>query len=850
MNLEVHTRSCKAKTFVAWWAALTGCVAAAALAASGCGQSQSPAASANPPAATAPQAEAAGVSSAGSAPASSASGQTAPQPFPNAAALLKAMVIAYKNATAYADAGTLRLQARQGGQDVNQSAEYMVVFWRPNKIRLKVFEGAMVSNGTELSAFANQVPNQVIKRPAPPQITIRTLFEDEMLGSAISGAATQAPTQSFSWVPLQLLLLLAEDPLKTLLYRSAEPVFLEPAKIDQYECFRVELARPDGKAVLWIDQKTLLLRRVQFPVEEMLRQIPPEEKVQSLALTADFTDARFLDQVDESAFRFEIPAGLQVGEALLPPALLLLGKPAPDFTFTAADGKTVGPKEFAGKVLAIDFWASWCGPCRVKLPLVEKVYAKYKSSDKVAFLAVSVDAPETPDKDLQSAFTELGVTLPVARDPQQHAAKKFHVSAIPASCILGPDGLVQDIQTGFRPTHDTELAEKIEKLLAGRDIHSLPLVQLAEERKQYAAWLDQWIKEGVFVAPSALEADLPPATIAPRSEPKHLKLSALWQSRDVKSPGNMLVLADPNQSPRLLVLDGGRSVAELDASGKPAAFHPLDMPEHQVAVFLRTFGQGEKRFFAVAGTMQPQVHVFDAQWKRIGSFPANPAEGPQPGIADVQLADLDGDGTPEIYVAYFGEGGVHAASLEGTGLWANRSLSMVSRLATLGPEGQTPGRLVCTNALGSLVVLDAHGKRLDEFRLPNRLLHWVVAASPAGGKPLLAGLFLADVASSVAIGLSSTGQELWTYPLPKGLHQRAVEQVLFAELPPPLGNLWVLPGPDGSIHFVAPDGKPIDQFHYGEPLCGLATMVLDGKPALVVATPQGVEAWHLGAGVP
>lgn len=850
MNVKVHPESYQRGRLGAWGAVVAGCAAAAVLAAAGCGQPQSPAASADPTAGSSSQAEAPAATPAGSGPAPSALGQTAAQPFPNAAALLKAMVVAYKNANAYADAGTLRLQARQAGQDVGQSADYMVVFSRPNKIRMKVFEGAVVSNGTELSAFANQVPNQVVKRPAPPQITIRTLFEDEMLGSAISGAATQAPTQSFSWVPLQLLLLLADDPLKTLLHRSSEPVFLEPARIDQSECFRVELERPDGKAVLWIDQKSLVLRRVQFPVEEMLRQIPPEEKVQSLALTADFIDARFQDEVDDSAFRFEIPAGAQVSEALLPPALLLLGKPVPDFSFAGADGKMLGPKAFAGKVVVIDFWASWCGPCRVKLPLVEKVFAKYKTSDKVAFLAVSVDAPETPDKDLQTTFSDLGVTLPVARDPQQDAAKKFYVSAIPASCILGPDGVVQDIQAGFRPSHDTELAEKIEKLLAGTDIHSQPLAQLAEERKQYATWLEQWVKEGIFVAPSALELDLPPATIAPRSEPKHVKLSALWQSRDVKSPGNMLVVAEPNRPPRLLVLDGGRSVAELDATGKPAAFHPLDIPEYQVAVFLRTFAVGEKRFFAVTGTMQRQVHVFDAQWKRIASFPADPAEGPQPGVADAHLADLDGDATPEIYVAYFGEGGVHAASLEGKRLWANRSLSMVSRLAILPPDGRAPGRLVCTNALGSLVVLDAQGKRLDEFRVPNRLLHWIVAGQPAGGQPALAGLFLADATASVAIGVSTTGQELWTYPLPQGLHQRAVEQVVFAELPPPLGNVWIFPGPDGSVHLLAVDGKPIDQFHYGEALCGLATLVLDGKPVLVVATPQGVEAWELGGRLP
>ncbi|MCR4415188.1 MAG: redoxin domain-containing protein, partial [Thermoguttaceae bacterium] len=508
---------------------------------------------------------------------------------------------------------------------------------------MRVYEGVMVSNGAEMSAFANHVPNQVVKRPAPAQISIHTLFADEMLGGAISGAVSQAPTQSFSWVPIQLLLLLADDPLKTLLHKSDEPVLLEPAKIDEYECLRVELTRPDGKATLWIDRQSYLLRRLQFPVDEMLKQIPPEKKVSGLTLSADFVDARFQDQVDESAFRFEIPNNARVLETLMPPAMLLVGNPAPEFSFTGPDGKPIEPKSLRGKVVVLDFWATWCGPCRVKLPLVEKVYAKYKGHEKVAFVAVSVDRPETPDKDLQSVFSELNVTLPVARDPQQDAGKKFFVEAIPASCILGPDGVVQDFQAGFRPTHDTDLAAKIEKLLAGKSIQEQPLGQLQEERKLYAAWLDKWVKEGVFLPPSPDDQEVPKAEIAPRSDPKRFTLAPLWKCPDLKSPGNLMVVAEPAGSARLYVLDAWRTVAELGPDGKVAASHALDIPERQAATFLRTFGNGTKRWFLVSGAMQQQVHLFDEKWKKLVSFPEDAPENPHAGIADALLADLDGD---------------------------------------------------------------------------------------------------------------------------------------------------------------------------------------------------------------
>jgi hypothetical protein len=60
-----------------------------------------------------------------------------------------------------------------------------------------------------------------------------------------------------------------------------------------------------------------------------------------------------------------------------------------------------------------------------------------------------------------------------------------------------------------------------------------------------------------------------------------------------------------------------------------------------------------------------------------------------------------------------------------------------------------------------------------------------------------------------------------------------------------LPGQWILPGPDGSIHFIAADGKPLDKFNYGAALQGLATVEIDGRPVLVVASANGVEAWKV-----
>ena len=78
-----------------------------------------------------------------------------------------------------------------------------------------------------------------------------------------------------------------------------------------------------------------------------------------------------------------------------------------------------------------------------------------------------------------------------------------------------------------------------------------------------------------------------------------------------------------------------------------------------------------------------------------------------------------------------------------------------------------------------------------------------------------------------------------------GIQPQPIEPIIVGKLTRSGPGQWILPGPDGSIHILSADGKPLDKFNYGEALQGLVTVEINGQPALVVATAKGLEAWKV-----
>jgi len=142
-----------------------------------------------------------------------------------------------------------------------------------------------------------------------------------------------------------------------------------------------------------------------------------------------------------------------------------VGQRAPEFSAPALDGsKSLSLAAYRGKVVYLDFWASWCPPCLTSLPLLEKLRKEFPS-DQFQILAVNVDQdPEKARKFLER--TQVG--YPSATDPKGRIPGSFGIETMPTSFLIDRNGVIRYVHHGFRKGDVGPLRERIQQLVASR----------------------------------------------------------------------------------------------------------------------------------------------------------------------------------------------------------------------------------------------------------------------------------------------------------------------------------------------------------------------------------------------
>jgi len=136
-----------------------------------------------------------------------------------------------------------------------------------------------------------------------------------------------------------------------------------------------------------------------------------------------------------------------------------VGAIAPGFTLLDLSGAEVQLSDYRGKVLLLNFWATWCPPCQQEIPMFIKVYEEMKDQD---FVVLAVSIGEGKEK-VSGFVSEKGMTFPVLLDSSKGVARRYLVRAIPTSVVIGRDGVVQRIVVGMM--RESQLRAELKDLL-------------------------------------------------------------------------------------------------------------------------------------------------------------------------------------------------------------------------------------------------------------------------------------------------------------------------------------------------------------------------------------------------
>lgn len=138
-----------------------------------------------------------------------------------------------------------------------------------------------------------------------------------------------------------------------------------------------------------------------------------------------------------------------------------LSGPAPNFTLESMDGGSVSLADFEGDVVLLNFWATWCGPCREEMPQLEAIYERYHD---LGFTLLGVNVEE--DSSGASRFlSETPVSFPILFDPENEVSELYHVVAMPSTVIIGRDGTMRYVHHGYKSGYEQDYQAQVRALL-------------------------------------------------------------------------------------------------------------------------------------------------------------------------------------------------------------------------------------------------------------------------------------------------------------------------------------------------------------------------------------------------
>jgi peroxiredoxin len=138
-----------------------------------------------------------------------------------------------------------------------------------------------------------------------------------------------------------------------------------------------------------------------------------------------------------------------------------MNEPAPDFTLKSRQGDNLRLEDFRGQVVMLNFWASWCGPCRQEMPLMDDIYQQYKD---LGFTVLAVNVDENRDE-AHRFLDKVPVTYPILYDPESQVSEQYNVQAMPTTVMIDRNGNARFVHYGYKPGYEDDYEQQIRQLV-------------------------------------------------------------------------------------------------------------------------------------------------------------------------------------------------------------------------------------------------------------------------------------------------------------------------------------------------------------------------------------------------
>lgn len=328
---------------------------------------------------------------------------------------------------------------------------------RPNQISIALkkgyLDGSIYCDGKILTSYFPTY-HQYTQEQAPETFDLLFTQRKDIAG------------QMLYTMPLIQALITADnyEILKSELY---ETEYLGSEKIDQLDCHKLRIRTYPFEVLLFIQQgDEPLLRRITSHLSDYEQD--PRSRGDEIKLTWDFSNWRFDVDLPVQQFAFAPPAGAKKVDAFWLPETKaghpLVGKKGTDFSLSLlGGGKATLSEHFDKKIVILEFWASWCGPCVAGLPVLDKVSRQFQDKDVIMY-AINQQEYEGQVK----AFLEKRqLDLKVPLDTSGQVGNQYGVRGIPQTVIIDKQGVIRHVHTGLLPNMEEQLARELTQLIEG-----------------------------------------------------------------------------------------------------------------------------------------------------------------------------------------------------------------------------------------------------------------------------------------------------------------------------------------------------------------------------------------------